>query len=61
MGNQGVGKNKLADRLLQLMGHPIFGGLRVTLYNSVPQDAIVAAAEFMARFAEQNRHLVEKA
>jgi phosphoserine aminotransferase len=47
--------------LLQLMGHPIFGGLRVTLYNSVPQDAIVAAAEFMARFAEQNRHLVEKA
>jgi phosphoserine aminotransferase len=49
-----------AAGLLQLMGHPIFGGLRITLYNSVPQGAISAASAFMVRFANQNRHLVEK-
>ena len=49
-----------AAGLLQLTGHPLFGGLRVTLYNSMPDAAIHAAADFIARFAEENAHLVEK-
>ena len=49
-----------AAGLLQLTGHPLFGGLRVTLYNTMPDTAIRAAAEFTARFAEENAHLVER-
>ena len=56
---QRFSKEAEAAGLLQLTGHPLFGGLRVTLYNTMPDDAIRAAAEFTARFAEENAHLVE--
>lgn len=37
--------------LLQLCGHPWFGGLRVTLYNGVPQAAVGRLSTFMKDFA----------
>jgi phosphoserine aminotransferase len=36
--------------LLQLCGHPLFGGIRVTLYNNVPEHAVDRVLEFMNNF-----------
>jgi phosphoserine aminotransferase len=36
--------------LLHLKGHPAVGGLRASLYNSVPEEAAAALAAFMADF-----------
>ena len=33
-----------------LKGHPLFGGLRVTVYNQLPDDAVDALCEFMRDF-----------
>ena len=49
-----------AAGLLQLTGHQLFGGLRVTLYNSMTDAAVHSAADFTARFAEQNAHLLHR-
>ena len=43
-----------ADGLLQVFGHPLFGGQRITLYNGVPDEAVDAVARFMVAF--QKRH-----
>lgn len=37
----------------QLMGHPIFGGLRITMYNPMTREAIETAMAFMEFFAAQ--------
>jgi phosphoserine aminotransferase len=42
----------------QLMGHPIFGGLRITIYNPMPHDAVDAALTFMDHFAAKHGHQV---
>lgn len=36
--------------MYQLFGHPLFGGMRVTLYNGIPDDAVDCVAEFMESF-----------
>jgi phosphoserine aminotransferase len=33
-----------------LRGHPLFGGLRVTMYNQLPDDAVEALVGFMQEF-----------
>jgi len=37
--------------LLQLCGHPWFGGLRITMYNGVADESVVKVAQFMKDFA----------
>merc|ERR1712048_1216581 len=37
--------------MLGLAGHPAFGGMRVCLYNGVPDDAVKEVARFMQEFA----------
>ena len=37
----------------QLMGHPIFGGLRITQYNPMTREAVDTALAFMEYFAAQ--------
>lgn len=41
--------------LNHLRGHPSVGGIRVSLYNGVPDAAVDALAEYMAGFAEGAR------
>lgn len=48
-----------AAGLLQLFGHKVKGGLRVTLYNGVNDDSVDLVAEFMRQFAAANRQLLE--
>lgn len=40
----------VANGLLHLRGHPSVGGFRASLYNSVPQQAADALADFMGDF-----------
>jgi len=40
--------------MLQLFGHPLFGGLRVTLYNGIPDEAVDKCAEFMMNFMQKH-------
>merc|ERR1719320_1349616 len=40
--------------MLQLCGHPLFGGLRVTLYNGIPDEAVDKCAEFMLNFMQKH-------
>lgn len=40
-----------AQGMLQLFGHPVRGGLRVTLYNGVPDEAVDRVVAFMNKFA----------
>jgi phosphoserine aminotransferase len=42
------------EGLFQLYGHPLFGGLRITLYNGVPDDAVHKLAQFMKDFHASN-------
>lgn len=44
--------------MLQLFGHPVRGGLRVTLYRGVPDDAVARCVEFMNGFAA--RHALDE-
>jgi len=41
--------------LFQLVGHPLFGGLRITLYNGVPDKAVSELKDFMKDFMTQQR------
>jgi len=40
--------------LLNLAGHRSVGGMRASIYNSVPEQAVDALIEFMDKFAAQN-------
>ena len=42
--------------LLQLFGHPLLGGLRVCIYNGLPDEAISELLVFMSAFAKKHRH-----
>lgn len=39
--------------LLQLFGHPLLGGLRVCIYNGLPDEAIEALLSFMTSFNQK--------
>lgn len=41
--------------LLQVFGHPLFGGQRISLYNGVPDEALDAVAAFLDEFARRAR------
>ena len=41
--------------LLQLFGHPLLGGLRVCIYNGLPDEAITALLSFMTSFSNKYR------
>ena len=41
--------------LLQLFGHPLLGGLRVCIYNGLPDEAITALLSFMISFSSKYR------
>lgn len=40
--------------MVQLKGHRSVGGMRASIYNSMPQDSVVALTEFMLEFAEKH-------
>lgn len=42
-----------ARRLLNLKGHRSVGGMRASLYNAVPQEAVDALVEYMAEFERE--------
>lgn len=41
--------------LLQLFCHPLFPGCRITLYNGISDQSIDVLADFMIKFARENR------
>lgn len=40
--------------MVQLKGHRSVGGMRASIYNSMPHDGVVALTEFMLEFAEKH-------
>lgn len=44
-----------AQDMLQLFGHPVRGGLRVTLYNGVRDESVSKVVAFMNAFAGKHR------
>ena len=40
--------------LINLAGHSSVGGMRASLYNSMPQEGVVALVEFMKKFKKNN-------
>ena len=46
-------KEAEARRLLNLKGHRSVGGMRASIYNAVPMDAVDALIEFMKDFAQR--------
>ena len=40
--------------LINLRGHPVFGGFRASLYNAMPEEGAEALAGFMADFARRH-------
>lgn len=45
-----------AQGIYQLFGHPLMGGLRITLYNGITDEAVDAVLKFMKTFEKENRH-----
>ncbi|WP_221801221.1 3-phosphoserine/phosphohydroxythreonine transaminase [Oceanobacter mangrovi] len=43
-----------AAGLLNLAGHRSVGGMRASIYNAVPEEAVTALIDFMAEFARRN-------
>lgn len=43
-----------AAGLLNLAGHRSVGGMRASIYNAVPEEAVTALIDFMADFARRN-------
>ncbi|GAB6034602.1 3-phosphoserine/phosphohydroxythreonine transaminase [Galenea microaerophila] len=57
-GDEALDKQFIAEAkqagLLNLKGHKVFGGMRASIYNAMPEEGVIALAEFMQQF-EQNR------
>lgn len=43
-----------------LIGHPLFGGLRITVYNQLPDEAVDALTSFMREFCERETRVEAK-
>jgi len=41
--------------LLSLKGHKVFGGMRASIYNAMPEEGVIALAEFMQQFEQTHR------
>ena len=46
--------------IVQLKGHPLFGGLRITLYNQIEREAVDAVLQFMDWFEHENKEKVAR-
>lgn len=47
--------SRAAERgLLNLKGHRLTGGMRVSLYNAMPMEGVYALTEFMKQFEVEN-------
>ncbi len=44
-----------AAGLLSLKGHKVFGGMRASIYNAMPEEGVIALAEFMQQFEQTHR------
>ncbi len=57
-GDEELDKQFIAEAkqagLLSLKGHKVFGGMRASIYNAMPEEGVIALAEFMQQF-ERNR------
>lgn len=47
-------KESTQAELLQLFGHPLLGGLRVCIYNGLPDEAVAALLIFMEDFRKRH-------
>lgn len=47
-------KQAAERQLTSLKGHRSVGGIRVSIYNAMPLDGVVAMRDFMQEFAQQN-------
>jgi len=43
------------EGIYQLCGHPLFGGLRIILYNTIATESVERLLVYMKKFA-QNHH-----
>ena len=41
--------------LLSLKGHKVFGGMRASIYNAMPEEGVIALAAFMQQFEQTHR------
>lgn len=48
-------KEAEAAGLVNLKGHRLVGGMRVSIYNAMPLAGVKALVEFMKKFAEENK------
>ena len=48
-------KEAAAAGLVNLKGHRLVGGMRVSIYNAMSLDGVKALVEFMKKFAEENK------
>ena len=46
-----------AAGLHYLFGHPVAGGIRVTMYVGLPDEAVHALTEFMREFQSRHSHV----
>jgi phosphoserine aminotransferase len=44
--------------LINMKGHPMTGGIRVSLYNAMPDKGVTTLVSFMQNFADKYRHHV---
>lgn len=47
-----------AIRLINLKGHAMMGGIRISLYNAMPIDGVKALAHYMHQFAQKHSQYV---
>jgi phosphoserine aminotransferase len=43
-----------ARGLMNLKGHAMMGGIRISLYNAMPDDGVEALAGYMCSFAQEH-------
>ena len=58
-GDEALDKEFIAEAkkegLINLAGHRVLGGMRASLYNAVPEEAVDALIEFMERFKNKKQ------
>ena len=47
-----------ARGLMNLKGHAMMGGIRISLYNAMPDDGVEALAAYMCSFVHENSNHV---
>lgn len=47
-------QQSISEGFYNLVGHPLFGGLRVCIYNQLPDEAVFELVKFMKKFKQEN-------